>query len=307
MATICFIFLIVKVAVWLFLAFALMTMMTAEISDMENFPSQVHGWELTPGEESYTPEDLYKYIDGASELYISYGFKKLSTSRFARAGWPEITVDLFDMGNSGNAFGIFAHSQENPGKDIGQDSEYLDGLLRFWQGNYYVSILCSPETPESRTAVMALGRQISQRLPRGEGRPGTLALLPENGLIQASIRYFHHHAWQNAYVFLASENILDIGPESEAILAKYDQGGRHPVMLLVIYPGPAAAERALANLKRSLQLPAEEGKAVQLADKKYFAAAVEKRAVAAVWHGGGAEQALELLAAMRAKIEELQK
>jgi hypothetical protein len=266
------------------------------------FPAEVQGWTLAPGTESYTPDDLYKYIDGASELYISYGFRKLSTRRYEQAGWPEITVDLFDMGSYGNAFGIFAHSQEAPAHEVGQDSEYLDGLLRFWQGSYYVSILCSPETPESQTAVMALGRQIAQRLPRAEGRPEALSLLPENGLIQASIRYFRHHAWQNAYVFLASENILNIGPKSEAILAKYGQGEQRPVVLLVLYPDGTAAGRAFANLGRVFHLPASGGAAVQLADKKYFAAGLENKVVAAVWHDGGAAQAQALLVAVRTAI-----
>ncbi len=158
------------------------TMATAAV-EADIFPGAVQGWTLAAGAESYTPEDLYKYIDGASELYISYGFRKLPTRRYERAGWPEIMVDLFDMGGPGNAFGIFAHSQETPGHEIGQDSEYLDGLLRFWQGGYYVSLLCSPETPESQTAVMALGRQMARRLPPAGGRPGALALLPESGLI----------------------------------------------------------------------------------------------------------------------------
>lgn len=281
-------------------------MATAAV-ETDSFPDEVQGWTLSAKAEFYSAQDLYRYIDGASELYLSYGFQTLHVRRYERSGWPEITVDLFDMGNSANAFGIFAHSQENPVKDIGQDSEYLDGLLRFWQGKYYVSLLCSPETPESRTAVMALGRRIAQRLPSASDRPAALSLLPQDGLIVPSIRYFHHHAWQNAYIFLSAENILNIDPQSEAILAKYDQGKEHPVALLVIYPGPAAAEHALASIKRSLQLPAEEGKAVLLADKKYFAAAVEKRAIAAVWHSGGAEQALELLAVMRARIAQLEK
>lgn len=282
------------------------TMATAA-AETDIFPGSVQGWTQAPAGESYTADDLYKYIDGASELYISYGFEKLSIRRYERAGWPEITVDLFDMGVPGNAFGIFAHSQEAPGHEVGQDSEYLDGLLRFWQGGHYVSILCSPETPESQTAVMALGRQIAQRLPRADGRPGALALLPENGLIQSSIRYFRHPAWQNAYVFISSENILGIGPQCEAVLAKYEQGEQRPVVLLVLYPDGTAAGRAFANLGRLFHLPASEGAVVQLADKKYFAAGLENSALAVVWHGGGADPARALLAAVRAAISTLKK
>jgi len=276
-------------------------MATAAV-EADLFPGEVHGWSLAPEAAVYSPEDLYTYIDGASELYISYGFRKLAVRRYAKKGWPEITVDLFEMSDAGSAFGIFAHSQEEPDQEVGRDSEYLDGLLRFWQGNYYVSLLCSPETPETRTALLALGRRLAQRLPRAGERPKALTLLPADGLIGASIRYFRHHAWQNTYVFLHSENILEIGPDSEAILARYDQGAGRPVVLLVLHRDHAAAGRAFANLVRVFHLPADGGAAVQLGDNKYVAAALENGAVAVVWHGGGAARALALLAAVRAAI-----
>jgi hypothetical protein len=297
----------VKVSSWLLLACALPTMMTAEVNDRDLFPAEVHGWMLAPAAETYTPEDLYAYIDGASELYISYGFRKLAARRYTRQGWPEITVDLFEMNDAGSAFGIFAHSQEEPDQEIGRDSEYLDGLLRFWQGNYYVSLLCSPETPETRTALMALGRRLAQRLPRAGERPAALALLPENGLIGASIRYFRHPAWQNTYVFLAADNILGIGPETQALLARYDQGAERPVVLLVLYPDRVAAERAFASLRANLRLPADGEAALKLADGKYLAAGLEGSCIAAVWHGGGAAPCGQLLAAVRNKIAAFEK
>lgn len=271
------------------------------------FPIAVQGWTLSATIDNYTPENLYQYIDGASELYISYGFTRLISRKYEKPGQPEIVADFFDMGNSANAFGIFAHSQEKPEKEIGQDSEYLDGLLRFWKGRFYVSLLCSPETPDSRAAVMALGRQIAERLPPAENRPMILSLLPESGLLASSIRFFHHFAWQNTYMFIAAENILEINPDCEAVLAKYEQGDYHPVVLLVLYPDPNVSARAFANLSRKFLLPDKGGEAVKLANNKFFTAGLEKRVVAAVWHGGGAEEALEILSALRANIKAFQK
>lgn len=275
--------------------------MTAQASEADMFPAAVRGWALAAATETYTRDDLHQYIDGAAELYFSYGFRKLLTRRYEKTGQPEIVVDLFDMGDGGNAFGIFAHSQENPGFEIGQDAEYLDGLLRFWQGRYYVSLLGSPETPESRLMLLELGGKLAARLAPVAGRPSVLALLPESGLIAASVRYFRHPAWQNTYVFISTENILDIGPETEALLARYDQGEQRPVVMLVVYPARAAAERAFAKFSRVYPFPAP-GEAAQLADKKYFAAIFEGNVIAAVWHGGSAEKALELLSFVRAKI-----
>ncbi|HEX7502406.1 MAG TPA: DUF6599 family protein, partial [Acidobacteriota bacterium] len=281
-------------------------MMPAQVDEAAIFPAVVRGWELAPATETYTRENLYQYIDGAAELYISYGFRRLLARRYEKENQPEIVADLFDMRDPGNAYGIFAHSQENPGLDIGEDGEYLDGLLRFRQGRYYVSLLASPETPESRLAILELGRKLAGRLGTAAGRPPVLALLPEKGLIAPSVRYFRHPAWQNTYVFISAENILDIGPDTQALLARYDQGEQRPVVLVVVYPARAAAARAFANFSRIFKLPGR-GQALQLADNKYLAALVEGKMIAAVWHGGGAAPCIQLLAAVREKIAAFKK
>jgi hypothetical protein len=271
------------------------------------FPPEVHGWTLALADETYTPENLYRYIDGASELYISYGFVALLARQYVKAGQPEIVVDFFDMGTAANAFGIFAHSQEKPDHEIGQDSEYLDGLLRFWKGRFYVSLLCLRETPETKAALLALGRSLAAAIPENGARPPLLAVLPSPGLIVASIRFFCHPAWQNTYTFISDTNILGIGPGCQAVLAKYEQGSVRPVVLLVLYPDADAASRALANLGRAFHLPAGTNGAVELNEREYFAAAVERRIVAAVWHGGGAAPCIQLLAAVREKIAVFEK
>jgi hypothetical protein len=279
-----------------------LTMMFLPGYDNEFFPSAVRGWALAPAGENYTPENLYLYIDGASELYISFGFTGLITRKYEKAGQPGIVVDFFDMGSPADAFGIFAHSQERPEKEIGQDSEYLDGLLRFWKGRFYVSLLCDHETPESRAAVMELGRILSGSITAKGERPVILDMLPGPGLLPSTIRYFHHHAWQNTYTFISAANILDIGPGREAVLAKYELGGQRPVVLLVLYPEASAAEQAFVSLKNKFNFQDRGGEAVKLQDGKYFAVGLEKTVVAAVWDGNGPGGALSLLSAIRAKI-----
>jgi hypothetical protein len=279
-----------------------LTMMPLPGSDNGFFPANVQGWTLAAAGETYTPENLYLYIDGASELYLTYDFTRLDSRQYEKAGQPGIVVDFFDMGTPADAFGIFAHSQERPGREIGQGSEYLDGLLRFWKDRFYVSLLCSPETPGSRAALLELGRSLAAAIPATGQAPIVLDMLPGPGLLPATIRFFHHYAWQNTYAFISAGNILNIGPECEAVLAKYEQGDERPVVLLVLYSDPAAAEKAFAGLVREFKLPANEQGAVKLENGKYFAAGLEKNAVAAVWHGGGAQPALAMLAAMRKKI-----
>jgi len=75
-------------------------------------PGAVGDWRVTEPDQTYDRENLYTYIDGGAELYLSYGFKKVVNRKYSNPGQPRIVLDLFDMGTSQNAFGVFAHSRE---------------------------------------------------------------------------------------------------------------------------------------------------------------------------------------------------
>ena len=47
-------------------------------TDNELLPERIGSWTIDT-EAVYTPENLYDYINGGAELYISYGFKKVYT------------------------------------------------------------------------------------------------------------------------------------------------------------------------------------------------------------------------------------
>ena len=110
-------------------------------------PGTVEGWEKAQGCEVYTSDDLHRYINGGAELYISYRFETMISQRYV-LGDDEIRVDLFDMGSGAGAFGVFSHSRESVDDFVAPDieSEYAGGLLTFWKGCFYGSILAYPET-----------------------------------------------------------------------------------------------------------------------------------------------------------------
>lgn len=131
---------------------------------MRAVPHQIAGWKRKPPTR-YTAKDLHVYINGGAELYLSYGFREAFSFVFEQEGEPDIVLDVFDMSSPGNASGVFAHSAENAGDDFGQGSEASSGLIVFWKGRHYVSILAWPQTEASSEAAADLGRLLSESLP----------------------------------------------------------------------------------------------------------------------------------------------
>ena len=207
-------------------------------------PDTLDGWKSAPDDQTYDRNNLHDYINGGAELFLSFGFNEMISRTFSRVDQPEIIVDIFDMKTSRDAFGVFSHSRETMESTFGQGSQYTSGQLLFWKNIYYVSILASPETDESRKAVSKLAKHIDSTIP-GEGPlPEIISLLPQEFLVRESIRYFHHYIWLNSHYFVAAENILHIDEKTEAVLARYgEQGARH-VLLLVKYATQEDARKA---------------------------------------------------------------
>ena len=198
-------------------------------------PQRISSWQLKE-EHIYDHQNLFEYINGGAELYLSYGFLNVSSREYMSEGEPSIFLDIFDMSNPKNAFGVFSHSRETIQATFGQGSQYTAGLLLFWKDHYFVSILAHPETEASKKAVFWLARQIETAIGTEGSLPEILSLLPQVSLVKESIRYFRHYIWLNSYYFVAHENILGIDENTDALLAKYgDQQQRH-LLLIVKYP-----------------------------------------------------------------------
>lgn len=216
-------------------------------------------WKKAGPSAIYTPETLSTYIDGGAELYISYGFLSSLATRYEDETGREITVDIFDMGSSYDAYGVFAHSRESVAADFGQGSEYASGLLTFWKDRYYVAILAYPEGSDTLDIVTKLGRAIEGAIP-GEGAlPPIIGRLPAEGLMPETVRYFHHYVWLNSFHFVSNDNVLDIERDTPVALARYKRAGKSYMLLLVRFPDKTRVEAAAARFRTAVLGGAADG------------------------------------------------
>ena len=214
---------------------------------VQELPETIEEWHKSPEFSIYTGDDLYTYINGGAELYISYHFSALISQPYVNKDNDEIKIDIFDMGSSENAYGIFSHSRETIDDFVGPkiESEYGGGLLTFWKGQYYVSILAYPETESRKLSVQQLARKIAAQIQSASVKPQIVALLPRDDIQPYSIKYFKHFTWINMYHFFANENLLNIDHRTEAVMAKYSVDGPKAAVLLVLqYPDVGAAAAA---------------------------------------------------------------
>jgi len=213
-------------------------------------PTQVGDWKLVARDgQQVTSTTIFDYMDGAGELYLAYDFEQLKVWKYTRNGDTTITVEAYEMGSPVEAFGVLSQDLDGEAVGVGQESVYAAGLLRFWQGRWFISVLVEVETPETRRAVLALGQAFAVQV-RAEGRrPELLSRLPADGLVARSIHYFHTAVILNSFYFFAVENLLQLNERTEAAMAEY-RFDKQPTNLLVVrYPDAAAAAKARTTFR----------------------------------------------------------
>ena len=146
----------------------------------------VKGMESTETPDTYFPESLFEYIDGAAEIYLSYDFKELIVAEYKNSESSDsVVVEIYDMGNHKNSFGIYSAERypDNEFMDLGTQGYMEEGALNFLVGQYYVKLLCYDCGERSDHWLRAFSGEIVNRVGRKRGFPAYLQTFPEKGLI----------------------------------------------------------------------------------------------------------------------------
>ena len=117
-------------------------------------------------------------------------------------------------------------SQANPTVAPPARALYGGGLLRIWADTIYARVMAYRETPESKEAVLSLGRTIAanRKMP---AEPELLNILPQAvdsdwKLRKDRIGYFRSHLVLNSLYYLSHQNILNLDHSTEAVTAPYE-------------------------------------------------------------------------------------
>jgi hypothetical protein len=257
---------------------------------------------LSEADQVFDAESIFEYIDGAGEVYRAYNMALLVARRFHKDGRPDIVVDAFDMGSPADAFGVFTHDLEGEDAGLGQGSTYKAGLLSFWKDRYFLSVYAEEETPETRAAVLELGREIAEAIPgRGEP-PALLRLLPREGLEARNVRFFHGPALLNYHYFVAEENILLLGRETDAVLAPYGVAGGRSYLFVGAYRDGGAAAKAKESFRRAYLPDAPDKGMLRTENGKWTAVRALGRFVAIVFDAASEAEASARLDAVMISI-----
>jgi len=236
-----------------------------------NLPKIVGFWTKPDLPQIVTEKNIFDYMDGAGELYLSYRFRHLESYEYIAQKQQSILVELYFMKTSDDAFGLLSLDWGGEAvkwgsaqiKEVSSSpwprAFYGEGLLRLWSDNIYARIMAYQETPESKEAVLKLGQSIVTNR-RNPPAPEILQKLPDSFLPNWELRrdrasYFRSHLVLNSLYYLGQENMLDLDLTAEAITASYEKRDSPPgkpriQFLFIKYPNAQRARNALSHFHR---------------------------------------------------------
>jgi len=153
----------------------------------KDFPE---GWTRISGPQVYTQKTLFEHIDGQAEIFFKYGFQKSVFAIYQNGNnsKDQIELDLYDMGNVLQAFGIFSRFRgEDRTAGVGLESNLGDSSLLFYKGRYFVMLYA---TEADAVILKKMAMTISSSIPDSSPAPKEIESFPKEGLKPGSIQYY---------------------------------------------------------------------------------------------------------------------
>jgi hypothetical protein len=237
------------------------------------WPGEIDGWKIAEGPTGYDPATAYTYMNGAAELFIAYNMRTLSVIRYEKPSHPAIVLEVYRMATPQDAYGLFSFESDDPGAGIGQGSEFGGGLLRFWKGDYFVSVYGDGIGPAVEAATLRLGEQVASSIQPTGSPPGILKFLPDElpPFRKDKSWFLHSHILLNQRFFIAHANILNLSPDVDVVLGRYSAGKERVHLLLAHYPTRARAENALASFRKAYMTGAAGKDSVRTENNRWTA------------------------------------
>jgi len=208
----------------------------------------VPGWTLAGDLQVFDAQNLYSLVNGQADSFYAYGFEQVAVQTYADAGGATLRVEVWQMGTPADAYGLFTTVRTGEAVSVGSGGDGDPGRrLDFWQDRYLVRLFAV--LPLDAPVLTAFAEQIAGVLPSGGERPSLVARLPQEGLVDRSDLFFHQEISIQDNLWLGGQNLLALGPETNAVLARYKVAGEGVWLLVVEYADPGAASAAVDALR----------------------------------------------------------
>jgi hypothetical protein len=188
----------------------------------------VAGWKAAGDQQRFPSGELWKYINGAAELFESHGVRELAVGNLQRAD-TTVAVSVYEMSSPIGAFGVYGVESSADGTSLEAGAAAM--LFAPYQAlmhkdRFYVKVDVTEGGLDADGATSLLSG-LAEGLPGSDDLPKELRSLPAEGRREGTLGF-------------TAEGYLGLGELHRCVHAEYalDGGGEATLFLML----PAAGE-----------------------------------------------------------------
>ncbi len=161
-------------------------------SDQKTFTfPELTGWKQSGDIQTFSPKDLFEYIDGAADLYLSYDFQELKVAEYQNEKKASVTVEVYRHKTPLHAFGIYSQERLSDANflNIGAQGYIEKEILNFLADRYYVKITGYNIESGEEKVLISFAKKVAENLEVKGSLPSILSSFPGEGKVKNSEKF----------------------------------------------------------------------------------------------------------------------
>ncbi len=221
------------------------TVIEEEVDIVKLVNVNIPGWKAGIERVVDYEQGLRLYVGRIADLYLAYGFKKFATREYKNRDSLSIMVEVYDLGKSGNAYGMYSFDTAGNKMDIGNEASYSYGTLRFWKGRLFVRIVAQEEYRQLEKYIIQFARAVDQKITSVGERPSLLKKIPQEKMIPDTLHFFHENLCLNNIYYIPESYTLGLSDQTDVVTAQYSfASNSYPRLFVIEYPDELSAQNA---------------------------------------------------------------
>ncbi len=206
-----------------FLLFSLLFLFSATTRAQDLVYPALKGFKIKSDYPVYVPENLWDFINGAADTYLSYNFIDLHVVEYKK-GRDVIKLEVYRHSDHTMAFGIYS-SERSPSfnfMNLGGQGYTADGAINFFKGNYYVKVKTYSKKAKTLEAEQSLAMKVAAMLEGESTMPALLAVFPAEGKKMNEESFINESVLGHAFLNKAFKAIYQVGPDNFSVFIIQD-------------------------------------------------------------------------------------
>jgi hypothetical protein len=178
------------------------------------FPD-LSGYKKNTDFQVFIPDNLWDFIDGAAETYLSYGFVDLHVAEYKK-GKNVIKLEIYRHSDHIMAFGIYSTERSPSFKymNLGSQGYKAEGAINFFKGNFYIKIRTYSKSEKTLQAAESLAFNVAGMLEGSVDMPSVLSLFPSDGKKENEEAYINESVLGHKFLNKAFRANYESGPDN---------------------------------------------------------------------------------------------